>query len=135
MRFPLEVIQAICSVFGEGRVGVRISPFSTYQGMRETDPLALFVPYVRAILEQHPMLGYIHALEPRCMDTVDIKAGDIVQSDTLDPIRAICHEKKVAFITAGGWCAENALQHAETSDDLIAFGRHFIGKNYTNPHG
>jgi NADPH2 dehydrogenase len=129
MRFPLDVIAAICSVFGEGKVGVRISPFSTYQGMRERDPLALFVPYVHAILNKHPGLAYIHALEPRAMDTSDVKAEAIDPSDTLDPIRAICAAKNVSFITAGGWNAANAVTHSESYDDLVAFGRHFIGRH------
>lgn len=128
-RFPLEVISALCSVFGSGRVGVRMSPFSTYQGMREKDPMAVFLPYVQQILEQHPGLAYIHALEPRAMDTVDIDPEHIVSTDTLGPIRDLCRKKRVAFITAGGWHPDTALRHAEDHSDLIAFGRHFIGKN------
>ncbi|ODN78939.1 hypothetical protein, variant [Cryptococcus amylolentus CBS 6039] len=42
--FPLRVLSAVTSFIGAHRVGLRISPFSRFKGMRDADPLGTFVP-------------------------------------------------------------------------------------------
>ena len=41
-RFALEVIDALISVFGKGRVGIRISPCGRVGDTYDSDPLALY---------------------------------------------------------------------------------------------
>ena len=41
-RFPLMVIDALTSVFGPDRVGIKLSPLSKYQDMFDSDPLATY---------------------------------------------------------------------------------------------
>lgn len=128
-RFPLQVLNAVCSAVGASRVGIRMSPFSRFQGMREADPLAAFVPYTKAILREQPGLAYVHAVEGRAMGI--LITPDHLQSDddTLDPIRDVVHGAAgVKFLVAGGYSPETALNHAETTDDVIVFGRHFLGE-------
>lgn len=61
-RFLLEVVEAVASIWGAARVGVRISPLQPYNGMRDSDPQALFA-HVAAKLA--PLgLGYLHVVEP-----------------------------------------------------------------------
>ncbi|WVQ95430.1 hypothetical protein IAU59_002527 [Kwoniella sp. CBS 9459] len=124
-RFPIAVISSIASSIGAQKVGVRISPFATFQGMREPDPLATFVPFVKAVLDAVPELGYFHGLMPRANGAGDQDANDLIQQDSLDPIRDVLVERGVPFIVAGGFVAENAKEQTAKYDDLIAFGRYF----------
>lgn len=41
-RFPLEVVQAVISVFGADRVGIKVSPTSRYNDMCDSDPVKLY---------------------------------------------------------------------------------------------
>jgi N-ethylmaleimide reductase len=64
-RFPLEVVEAMASVWGGDRVAVRIAPSGTWNGMSDSDPQALFA-YVAEQLNRFG-LAYLHIVEPRLM--------------------------------------------------------------------
>lgn len=40
-RLMLEVLDAVCDVWGNGRVGLRVSPINSYNAMRDSDPVGL----------------------------------------------------------------------------------------------
>jgi N-ethylmaleimide reductase len=61
-RMTLEVTDAVCEVWGAGRVGIRLSPSLTIQGMSDSDPAATF-GYVAAELGRRN-LAYLHVVEP-----------------------------------------------------------------------
>jgi NADPH2 dehydrogenase len=103
-----------------------MSPFTRYQGMREADPLSLFVPWAQAIVNAQPSIAYIHAIEPRADGSIDTPEHLRKQEDTLSPIRDVATQAGVKFIVAGGFTPEKALEHTRETDDLVAFGRHFI---------
>ncbi|KAF5005711.1 hypothetical protein FDECE_7872 [Fusarium decemcellulare] len=126
LRFPLKVVNAVCDAIGPERVGVRMSPFTRFQGMREAEPLALFIPWAQAIVNAQPSLAYIHAIEPRADGSTDTPEHLRKVEDTLAPIRQIAASAGVGFIVAGGYTPEKALDHTSKTDDLVAFGRHFI---------
>src|SRR5690606_37000186 len=60
-RFLLEVTDALLDVWGEARVGVRISPSGTFNDMRDSDPRTLF-GHVATQLDRLP-LAYLHVVE------------------------------------------------------------------------
>ncbi|KAI1071688.1 hypothetical protein LB507_005121, partial [Fusarium sp. FIESC RH6] len=126
MRFPLRVVNAISEAIGAERVGVRMSPFTRFQGMREAHPLSLFVPWAQAIVDSQPSIAYLHAIEPRADGAVDTPDDLQKGVELLDPIREVATRAGVNFIAAGGFTPESALEHASENDDLVAFGRHFI---------
>lgn len=41
-RFALEVVDAVCSVLGPGRVGIKLSPTGRYNDMYDSNPLELY---------------------------------------------------------------------------------------------
>ncbi|WWD20924.1 hypothetical protein CI109_105402 [Kwoniella shandongensis] len=130
-RFPLQVLNAVSEVIGADRVGIRISPFSRYQGMREgqeaSDPLSVFVPFVKAVVAAQPSLAYVHGVEFQPEGDAVVAEGLISKvEETLDPIREVVAKSGVGFIASGGYTPESANAHAEKQDDLIAFGRHYI---------
>ncbi|KAM0563574.1 hypothetical protein ACHAPJ_001298 [Fusarium lateritium] len=125
-RFPLRVLNAVSDAIGPERVGIRMSPFSRFQGMREADPLAVFVPWAEAIVKAQPSLAFIHAVEPRAEGASDTPEHLRKTDDTLAPIREVVKGAGIKFIAAGGFTPESAVKHASETDDLVAFGRHFI---------
>ncbi|PWN52223.1 FMN-linked oxidoreductase [Violaceomyces palustris] len=141
IRFPLEILKAVSREIGEDRVGIRISPFSEFQGMKDENPLeTTFSPYLGAILEQHPKIAYVHAVETRISG--GSTGNDYGDQETLEPLREIIREhvssrkeqeveqggdgSGTKFISAGGYLADSARERANKSGDLIAFGRVFI---------
>lgn len=61
-RLLLEVTQAIVSIWGSDRVGVRLSPSSTFNDMSDSNPRATFGYAIQALNDFD--LAYLHLLEP-----------------------------------------------------------------------
>ncbi|WVQ73306.1 hypothetical protein IAR50_002874 [Cryptococcus sp. DSM 104548] len=126
LRFPLRVINAVSSAIGPQRVGIRISPFSEFQGMRMDKPLDTFVPFVEALAKAQPELAYVHSVEGRGLGTPE---DEWYVQDDLAPIReaVLSKSKSTKFIAAGGFTRDSAIEHAEKyPNDLVTFGRYFI---------
>jgi NADPH2 dehydrogenase len=102
--------------------------------MREADPLSLFVPWAQAIVNSQPSIAYIHAIEPRADGAVDTPGHLQKGMETLDPIRDVANRAGVNFIVAGGFTPDSALEHTSETNDLVAFGRHFIRTYISTPH-
>jgi N-ethylmaleimide reductase len=118
-RLLLEVTEAIASVWGGDRVGVRLGPSGTFGSMSDSDPNALF-GYAADQLNRFG-LAYLHLIEPRIV-------GSQLRSDGLPPVAA--HQLRSVFkgpiIAAGGFERDSAEQIVDSGDaDLVAFGRHF----------
>jgi N-ethylmaleimide reductase len=119
-RFLLEVVEAITSVWGGNRTGVRIGPGGSFNGMSNSDTEALF-SYVAQQLNRFD-LAYLHVLEPRVKGNVVIHEGQ--KPIAAAQIRKIFNNR---IIAAGGFEPDSAEQIVESGDaDLVAFGRHFI---------
>jgi N-ethylmaleimide reductase len=119
-RFLLEITQAAVSVWGAARVGVRLSPSSTYGSMSDSDPVTTF-GYVAGQLDRLGV-AYLHVVEPRIKGTEEIAKGQA-------PVAAQQLRRKFSrtLIAAGGFTGESAAAIVATGDaDLVAFGRHFI---------
>jgi N-ethylmaleimide reductase len=118
-RFLLEVVEAVTSVWGSDRVGVRIGPSNKFGGMGDSAPDVTF-PYVARALARFG-LAYLHVIEPRVTGNVSDDAQQPVAAGQLRPLFG------GPVIAAGGFNAEGAdaiLTRGDT--DLVAFGRHFL---------
>ncbi|MEW5770126.1 MAG: alkene reductase [Pseudomonadota bacterium] len=60
-RLLLEVVEAVCGVWGAARVGVRLSPVQPFNGMFDSDPKGTFTRVVE-LLGRFP-LAYLHLTE------------------------------------------------------------------------
>jgi N-ethylmaleimide reductase len=119
-RLLLEVLDAVVSVWGANRVGVRLSPRTQFNSMSDSSPTALFA-YIGEQLNKCG-LAYLHLIEPR------IK-GNAAVADGLPPVAAGELRKvfKGNILAAGGFEPDSAEAIIETGDaDFVAFGRHFI---------
>ena len=118
-RFSCELIDALISVWGGDRVGVRISPSGQWGGISDSDPAATFGYFVDA-LNRYP-LAYLHIIEPRVkgVETLDEQQAPVAAS-------ALRKIYKGIIIAAGGFDragAEAILQRGDAN--LVAFGRFF----------
>jgi len=113
-RLLLEVVDATISVWGAGRVGVRISPLNSYNDMKDSDPVAL-ASYVAAQLSQRG-IAYLHVMRG---DFFGLQKGDVVT-----PARAAF---KGALVGNMGYSpAEAAQAVSDGTYAAVAFGHHFI---------
>ena len=126
-------MQTLAEVFPSNKLAIRLSPFSTFQAMREADPYETFIPWAEKLMTTWPDLAYVHVIESRVAGSTDSDTAD--EKDTVQPFREIVEKRsggKTKFMTAGGWDPKAAAEHSKQfPDDLIAFGRYFIGKLVT----
>ncbi|GAA2325524.1 alkene reductase [Streptomyces kunmingensis] len=121
-RLLLEALDALIDAVGADRVGVRLSPSSTFQDMHDSDPVALFT-YVLDALAQRD-LAYLHLVEPGIVGD-DSETG----RRPADSIDSAWVRKRYPgrLIAAGGYDRERALRAVESGTvDAVAFGRAFI---------
>jgi N-ethylmaleimide reductase len=120
-RLLIEVTQAVVSVWGPGRVGVRIGPSGTFNEMSDSNPEALF-GYVAEQLNSFD-LAYLHVIEPRI-------AGDTTKENSEnDEVVASKFLRKIykgTILAAGGFNGNSAEEIIVKGDaDLVAIGRFF----------
>ncbi len=117
LRFPLEVVEAVVGVAGARRVGIRISPVSPALGIANSDPAAVFFPFVREL--DRLGLMYVHVIEGATQGPRDIDP-----SFDFNALRASFH---------GPWMVNNGYTRDLAIDavsngyaDLVAFGRPYV---------
>jgi N-ethylmaleimide reductase len=120
-RFLIDAIQALTSVWGPSRVGVRLSPFGAINDIDDSDPVALFSHVLGRLQDEG--IAYVHLMEPRA------GAGLIEISPCTAPqiTRILRPRFSGVVIASGNFDVKNA-QAAITDGiaDAIAFGRPFI---------
>ncbi len=116
-RLLLEVTAAVVQVWGGDRVGIRISPLSSFGDIADSNPQALFT-YVVEQLNSF-QLAYLHAIEGDTGGTRDVPGGFDLQ--------ILRHLFNGMYMANNGYDLDLALAaRAGNKADLIAFGRPFI---------
>jgi len=119
-RFLFQILAALISVWGAGRVAVRLGPNGTWNGMSDSNPDALF-SFLAEKLNDYG-LAYLHIIEPR------IGGSELIHESQ----GAVASEKlrrifKGKLIAAGGFESDTAEQIvASGTVDAVAFGRYFV---------
>ena len=122
LRLLAEVIETVSKVFDSDRVGVRLSPYGSFNDIGDSDPIGLFTAVIQKLNTYH--LAYVHMIEPR---STNAGGGDQVNEEapiTSELFRAMYEGK---FITAGGY--DQALGEKVLEEDLadaVAYGRIYI---------
>ncbi|CAI5469801.1 unnamed protein product [Closterium sp. Yama58-4] len=118
LRFPLQVIKAVADEVGASKVGVRLSPYSSFLDASDSDPVGTYLGLVEAV--NGLGLAYVHFIEARAQGNADLE--DV--KETLEPFRKAF---KGPFIAAGGYKRENGMEAIESgAADLITYGRLFL---------
>jgi NADPH2 dehydrogenase len=118
-RFCVEVTQAVVEAVGADKTGIRLSPFSEFQGMKMKDPLPQFEDIMKRL--DAFKLAYLHLVEARVSGNADVEGYD-----SLDPLLPHYSGK---LLIAGGLKAEDAKRIVEEHKDrdvVAVFGRYFI---------
>lgn len=119
IRFAVEVVQAVAEAIGPERVGLRISPGNTVNGIEEGDTESIYPALVEALADTG--LAYLHIVwadpdQPLFQDLRKAWPGTLIANPALGwggPIPA-----------GGGQLAGERLLDAGA--DLIALGRAFL---------
>jgi N-ethylmaleimide reductase len=119
-RLLLRVLDAVLGVYPRTRVGVRLSPYSIFNEMGDTDPIGLFSYVIRQLDARE--IAYVHLIEPRVAGGFEeMRDGTPCACDLFRP----CF--RGVLITAGGYRADTAeAALARGSADAVCFGRLFI---------
>jgi N-ethylmaleimide reductase len=121
-RLLMEVVEAVSEVWGQDRVGVRLSPLGTFNDMGDDDPETTF-GYIAEKLNWGP-LAYLHVVNPaftRVEKGIEPNSG---AQKMLELLREIYRGK---LIVAGGFDHDSAEEWLrQRMADLIAFGRKFL---------
>ncbi|SGY13539.1 BQ5605_C010g05887 [Microbotryum silenes-dioicae] len=91
---------------GADRTGIRLSPYTTFQGMKmpeHQDIIDTYTYYVKQIKERQPELAFVHAVESRIAGNV---TEDADERETLDFLYDIWTPSP--FLVAGGFKREDA---------------------------
>ncbi|OAL43647.1 FMN-linked oxidoreductase [Pyrenochaeta sp. DS3sAY3a] len=119
-RFAVEATQAVVDAIGAERTGIRLSPFSTFQGMKMKDPIPQFSDIIKKLDAFN--LSYIHLVDGRISGNVEIES-----TDSLHPLLA---HYKGPVLVAGGFQPASAKRAVDEEykdrDVVIVFGRYFI---------
>ncbi|PHH74431.1 hypothetical protein CDD83_4573 [Cordyceps sp. RAO-2017] len=121
-RFALEVTAAVVAAVGADRTAIRLSPWSTFQGMRMADP----VPQFRYLAERLRPLGlaYVHLVESR--PETGLLPGRTEELDFF--LEAYADASPV--LVANGYTADLAREAVDGRyrrwDVVVVFGRHYI---------
>lgn len=117
MRLLLEVVDAVASVWGSERVGVRLSPTNpSVFGITDSQPDVLF-----------PLV--VDALEAKAIGFIDMVEGGTGNSVAQCPFDYLALRRRFSgvYIANNAFTRESAaLAVAEGKADLVSFGRPFI---------
>ncbi|MEA5574435.1 alkene reductase [Calothrix sp. UHCC 0171] len=117
-RFLLEVVEAVCQVWGGERVGIKLSPSNTFYGMHDSNPVATF-GYAIQQLDRFN-LAYVHLMEP--------SEDDLKTDGVINPVLATFRPFYSGLIITNGNYDKARGNQAIASEeaDLVSFGRPFI---------
>jgi NADPH2 dehydrogenase len=119
-RFAWEITQQIAEAIGAERTGIRLSPFSLFQGMKMKDPIPQFSDIIKKLATLN--LSYLHLVESRIIGNADVEA-----KEDLDPFISLWNGP---LLIAGGFKPENARSLVDKEypekDIVVVFGRYFI---------
>jgi NADPH2 dehydrogenase len=118
-RFAVEVTQAVIDAVGTDKTGVRLSPFSEFQGMKMSDPVTQFTDIFQRLEKFN--LAYLHLVERSISGSADIEGYGSL--NTLLPYY------RGPVLIAGGYNPTSAKRLLEEHNDrqvVVVFGRYFI---------
>ncbi|CAK1366364.1 unnamed protein product [Cercospora beticola] len=121
-RFAIEVTKAVVDAIGSKKVGIRLSPFSTFQGMGMSDPIPQFTYLVSQLKKLQ--LSYVHFVDPR----IDVRK-EYEATASLEPLVKAWENTSPVFI-AGGFTPEIAKKTVDEEykdyDVVVVFGKYYI---------
>lgn len=111
VRFPAEVLEALCNAIGAARVGYRMRPGNAFNDTQDDDPIATTVALVKRASQLS--LAYLHMMNPHI--------------DGLDVFALAREHAGCPIIMNDGFDADTAARAVDAGvGDAVSFGRSFI---------
>jgi N-ethylmaleimide reductase len=121
-RLLFDVVEAVTKVWGADRVGVRLSPLSTFNDISDDDPEVTF-GYIAGRLNDYG-LAYLHLVNPAISA---LEKGEEPAPQALRMVDLIRGKFRGPLMVAGGFDHDTAEAWLEKGRaDVIAFGRKFL---------
>lgn len=118
IRFVLEVLDTILSIWPSHRIGIRLSPISKVNSMEDTDPMKTYMTLIYELNSKK--IAYIHLVE----GSTDSKDRPSKQDFNFLALREAFHGAYIANNLYTKSLAIEALENHHA--DLISFGKPFI---------
>ncbi|KAE9370938.1 putative N-ethylmaleimide reductase [Stipitochalara longipes BDJ] len=122
-RLLNDVIKAVVDAIGPKRVGLRLSPWSTFQAMRMEDPIPQFTDIINKASQSD--IAYLHLIESRVSGSEDYENYN--GHDRLDFAYSLWNGP---LLVAGGYTPQEAQKLVDErypdKDIIVIFGRYFI---------
>ncbi|TAG78886.1 MAG: alkene reductase [Burkholderiales bacterium] len=120
IRFTLAAVDAAISVFGAGRVGIRLSPVSAANAaMRDSDTQASYGALVEALAQRR--IAFVHFIEGNTGGARDLTGFDFAWA------KKVLTAAGVAYIANNKYDRAMAIEAVESgAADAVAFGVPFI---------
>lgn len=114
-RLVLEIVDAVVGALGPGRVGLRLSPVSTFNDIADSDPQNLFNGLADALSSK--TLAYLHVIEGETGGSREAAFDYAALKKAFGGV----------YLANNGYDRETAIAAIDQGRaDLIAFGRPFI---------
>lgn len=123
MRLILEIIDDLISIFGKGRVGMKLSPVGRFQDMFDSNPLETYTYLLNKLSERG--IAFVEIVEPSTFEGKSIHPSGASQiSITAKAFRTAF---KGTLITNQGHTPETALEFINKGwADVVTFGKLYI---------
>lgn len=117
-RFLREVVEAVICVWGPERVGVRLSPKSSFNDMADSDPDATFTAAAEVLGDLG--IAYLHIIEP--LPATERENGEE------DPVVGHMRDAFAGILVLNNGYDHRTAEMAASADraDLVAFGRPWL---------
>ncbi|MEM8779236.1 MAG: alkene reductase [Cyanobacteria bacterium P01_G01_bin.49] len=117
-RFLLGIVTAIVEVWGDNRVGIKLSPSNTFYGMGDSNAQATFGYVINTLNDFN--LAYIHLMEPNEMD--------LENADVINPVLPVFAPiYKGTIITNGGYDKQSGNEVlAKQEAELVSYGKLYL---------
>lgn len=116
-RFVLETVNKVTDAIGAEKVGIRLSPYSSFNGTEIFDGIDDQFLYLTGELNKYD-LAYLHLVDNSALGSPDVSISTFLQ---------IREKYKGDLILNGGFTKEDAEEKiSENKTDLVSFGRSFL---------
>ena len=118
-RLPVEVVQAVADAVGPERVGIKISPWSTFQSMRMENPIPQFKDLVTKV----------NSIGISFLNMIESRVSGIDYTDGTEKIDWAQDLFDGVLIATGGYLPDTAQTYVDSRPDkkvLVAFGRRYV---------
>ncbi|OIV99726.1 hypothetical protein TanjilG_26064 [Lupinus angustifolius] len=131
-RFLLQVVEAVVSAIGAGRVAVRISPAIDHLDATDSNPLELGLAVIERLNNLQNKLGrkltYLHVTQPRFTAYEKTESGKPgTEAEEAKLVRTLRKAYQGTFMSSGGFTKKLGTEDIAQGDtDLVSYGRLFI---------